>query len=142
MTTTPNSLILPQTVRTVSATVTGANTTYTGSSTPANAVLLFSAGTNGSILRRLKARPLYASGSTAFTATQAQLIKYSGSTVWLDDDASIVTQTMSPTTGAVACDFGYTDTLTRYLQSGFSFYVGIGVAWTPGVIFTADIGDF
>ena len=138
-----NSMIFGQSIRTPYATPTAANAVLSGTTLPPNAVALFTAGANGSQIRRCKAKPLYTSGSTAFTATQAQLIGYDpvAKVYFLIDDATIGAQTLAPTGATAAGDFGYTDAVVKYVGPGIVVYAAIGVAWTAGVTFHADVVD-
>lgn len=139
---TPNALICGQVPRSpVAAVVTAANTAMSGSGTPTNAVALCTAGPNGSLVRRLTARPLATASSTTFPANQAQILKYNGTNFALDDDATIPAQTVSLAGGAVAADFLYTDAKPRYLPAGYSLYAAIGTAYANGVAFTVDLVD-
>jgi hypothetical protein len=151
--TTSNSTILPQKPSSTAYTAraTAANVSYSGNTTSGLA-LLYSAptaanGGSGSVMVRLRARPAYASGSTTFVLTQAQLFKVDpNGNVIFDDDAAIPAQSLATTGGTAAptspADFGYTETSKRYLPPGWSWYVGISAAWSPGVTFSGDILDY
>ena len=140
---TPNSMVLPQLIRTTSTIVTAANTTYSGTAIPSGVLLLSAQGINGSVLRSLKAVP-----NATVTATQLQLFKWNGTNLYLVDSQLMGAYTMATTTAVPVTDFGYSDSITRYIGNGsatgttWSYYVGIGVALTAGITFTAEFGDF
>ena len=143
MSTTPNALICGQVPRSpVAAIVTTANNAMSGNvSTLTNAVKICDAGANGSLVRRLTARPIATANSVTFPANQAQLLKSTGSAFVIDDDATVPAQTVSTSSGTTAGDFGYTDAKTRYLPAGYSLYVAIGTTYANGVAFTIDLVD-
>ena len=134
MASTPNSMILPQAIRRAAALATAAKTTYADN---VGAVLLAAGGANGSIVRRLTAIPL-----ATVTATQLQLFAYDGTNYRLLNTALMGAYTMAQTTQDTPTDFGYSDGITLYLPSGWSLYVGIGVALAAGILFNVELSDF
>ena len=134
MSATPNSMILPQAIRRAGSLATAAKTTYADG---ANAVLLAAGGANGSIVRKLTAIPL-----GTVSQTQLQLFAYDGTNYRLVTTALMAAYTMAQTTQDAPTDFGYSDTATLYLPSGWSLYVGIGVALAAGILFNAELSDF
>lgn len=134
MSVTANSMVLSQTIRRPAAVCTAAKTTYADAT---NAVLLCTGGANGSILRKLTAIP-----RATVTATQLQLFAFDGTNYWLVNTALMAAYTMAQTTQDAQTDFGYSDSSTLYLPSGWSLYVGIGVALAGGIVFNAELGDF
>lgn len=136
MAVTPNKIIYPQAQKTAQAITTAAKTTYNDAT---NAVLLATAGANGSVLVRLTAIP-----RATVTDTQLQLYisKNSGTTLSLVNTAKMAGYTMAQTTAALQTDFGYTAALPLRLESGDQLYVAAGVALAGGIVFTAEYQDY
>lgn len=136
MAVTPNSIVTTQTVNTAQAVCTAAKTTY-GDAT--NAVLLFTAGANGSLVKRISAL-----ARATVSATQLQLYKSAdGITLQLVDVALMPAYTMAATTAQSKATFpDYTATDPLRLEAGERLYVGIGVALAGGVVFSAEGEDF
>ena len=131
---TPNKMVLPQAIRRAGAVCTTAKTSY-GDAT--GAVLLCAGGANGSLLRKLTAIP-----RATVTATQLQLFAFDGTNYWLIRTKLMAAYAMAQTTEDAETDFGYDDTKTLYLPSGWSLCVGIGVALAAGIVFSGELGDF
>ena len=134
MAATANSIITPQGIKDAQAVCTAAKTTY-GDNT--NAVLLLTAGANGSILYGLTAIP-----RATVTATQLQLFRTTnGTTLYLVRTALMAAYTMAQTTQAAQTDFGYAETAPLRIAAGESLYVGAGVALAGGIVFDAQYED-
>lgn len=136
MAVTPNKIIYPQAQKTAQAVCTAAKTTYNDA---ANAVLLATAGANGSILVRLTAIP-----RATVTDTQLQLYisKNSGTTLSLVNTAKMASYTMAQTTTAPQTDFGYSAALPLRLEAGDQLYVAAGVGLAGGIVFNAEYQDY
>lgn len=137
MAVTPNSIITPQTIKTGTALVTAANTTYT--TTPTNTVKLITAGANGSRVTKIAGTPLQ-----TVTATQLQLFrsKNGGTTKQFFKSKLLPAYTMSATTEATSVDFGFSDAVPLLLEAGEEIYAASGAGFTPGVLFDAEWGDY
>ena len=135
MAVTPNSMILPQAIRHTSAVCTVGKTTYNDGT---NAVLLVAGGANNSFMRRLTAIPR----ATIATNMQLQLYSFDGTNYNFIDSVLMTAYTMAQTTAVPVADFGYSDSNVRYLPSGLSFYVAIGISQAAGIVFNAGIGDY
>jgi hypothetical protein len=137
MAVTPNSLVTTQGVGTAQAVCTAAKTApYSGTT---NTVLLFTAGANGSLVKKLKAIP-----RDTVTATQCQLYlsKDSGVTMSLLNMATMAAYTAAATTSPTPTDFGYTAADPLRLSATDRLYVAIGVALANGIQFIAETEDF
>jgi hypothetical protein len=132
--------IFPQSVAHDACVCTAAKTTY-GDAT--NAVLLSTAGTNGSEYVHIAAIP-----RATVTATQLQLYACNGSTYYLLGTALMAAYTMAQTTQCASTQLYHIDgtaiseTSPLRLQSGWSLYAGIGVALAGGIVFHAQRRDF
>jgi hypothetical protein len=126
-----------QTPKTATAVVTGAATL---TDTPANAVLLLTAGTDGAILTRLTAMP-------RATVTASSLVlfisKDNGTTQRLIDSELMAAHTVAATTAIPETVFAnYSESSPLRLQAGDRLYVGSQVALAGGVVFRAEHTDF
>ena len=121
--------------RSAAAVCTAAKTTY---SDTANAVLLVTAGANGSLISRLSAI-----ARATVTATQLQLYLSTdgGTTLILLTTQLMAAYTMAQTTQAPLVDFGYTDSAPLRLGPNERLYAAIGVALVGGVAFSATAQD-
>ena len=121
--------------RSAVAACTAAKTTYADAT---NAVLLLTAGTNGSLVSKLSATP-----RATVTATQLILLVSTdaGSTFHLLATQLMAAYTMAATTQAASVDFGYSDTAPLRLGPNERLYVGIGVALAGGIDFFASAQD-
>lgn len=132
-----NKVVTSQSLNTGQAICTAAKTTY-GDVT--NAVLLATAGVNGSVFYSVKAIP-----RATVTATQLQLYRSSdgGVTLMLFDLALMAAYTMAQTTAPVPAktDFGYSETVPLRLKANERLYAGIGVALASGIVFDAQGED-
>lgn len=124
-----NDPIFAQAVASFAAVCTTAKTTY-GDST--NAQLLYTAGAQGALITRLKARP-----RATVTATQLQLYRSpdSGTTLYLVDSVLMAAYTLAQTTAVPATDFGFTADAPFKLGPDERLYVGIGVTLAGGIVF-------
>lgn len=132
----PNSIVTTQGLRTAQAVCTAAKTTY---SDITNAVLLVTAGENGSLVKRLRAVP-----RATVTATNCMVLRNPAATsdYHLVDCALMAAHTVAVTTAIPETDFGYTaDNLLR-LGPGEKLYVGAAVALAGGIVFDCELEDF
>ncbi|CUW37697.1 conserved protein of unknown function [Magnetospirillum sp. XM-1] len=119
---------------------TAAKTTYNDGT---NAVLLSSAGSNGSEYTHIAAIP-----RATVTATQAQLYAHDGANYFLIATTLMPAYTMAQTTLAAATAFTHIDgtAITEFnplrLQSGWKLYAAIGVALAGGVVVSAQRKDY
>lgn len=119
---------------------TAAKTTYNDG---ANAVLLSSAGANGSEYVHIAAMP-----RATVTATQVQLYAFDGTNYWLIATALMPAYTMAQTTQCAPTALGHVDGSAiseanpLRLQSGWKLYAAIGVALAGGIVFTASRKDY
>lgn len=143
MTTTPNSVITTQNVRSLAAVCTAAKTTYNDL---VNALEMkdssgASAGAaNGGFLKRLVANP-----RATVTATQLQVYRDLGG---LGTDLSVIgflvmpAYTMAQTTAPSPSVFAVSSAAPLRLGPLDKLWVGIGVALAGGVSFDAEVEDF
>lgn len=119
---------------------TAAKTTY---SDGVNAVLLSTAGANGSEYTHIAAIP-----RATVTATQVQLYAHDGSNYFLIATALMPAYTMAQTTQAASTALAHIDgaAITEFnplrLQSGWKLYAAIGVALAGGVVVSAQRKDY
>lgn len=126
-----------QTPKTATAVVTAVATL---TDTPANTVLLVTAGSDGAILTRLTAIP-------RATVTASSLVvfisKDSGTTQRLIDSEVMAAYTMATTTAVPETTFSlYTETTPLRLEAGDRLYVGSQVALAGGIVFRAEFTNF
>jgi len=126
-----------QTPKTTTAVVTGVATM---TDTPANTVLLVTAGANGAILTRLTAIP-------RATVTASSLVvfisKDGGTTQRLLDSELMAAYTMATTTAIPETLFAnYSESSPLRLEAGDRLYVGSQVALAGGIVFRAEFTDF
>jgi len=126
-----NKVVTSQGLNTGQAVCVAAKTTYSDAT---NAVLLFTAGANGSVVYAVRALP-----RATVTATQLQLYRSpdAGVTLQLIDLALMAAYTMAQTTSTPKNDFGYTETAPLRLKPTERLYAGIGVALAGGIVFDA-----
>lgn len=134
MTVTANSIVTPQTIVSGSALATGANSNY---ATPANAVQLLAAQSNGARITSITALAL-----ATVTATELQLFKYDGTTYKFIKSVLMSAYTVAQTTGQTQVDFGYSDANPLFLAPTDQLYVAIGVALAAGVRFHCAGGAY
>lgn len=128
-----------QTSKTATAVTTAACSTITGD-TPTNTLLLFTAGTDGSILTSLWAIP-------RATVTASSLLLFlsndGGTTKRLIDSELMAAFTVAATTAIPETKFAnYTETTPLRLAAGDELYVGNQVALASGVVFKAEYTEF
>lgn len=108
--------------------------------TPANTVLIETAGTDGALLTRLSAMP-------RATATASSLHLFvsqdSGTTKRLIDSALMAAHTVASTTAVPVTLFELiTESTPIRLEAGDELYVGSGVALGGGIVFKSEMTDF
>ena len=126
-----------QTPKTAIAVTTAAATLTT---TPANTVLLMTAGAEGALVTRLSAVP-------QATATASKLALYiskdSGTTQYFIDSVLMSAYTQAATTATPYNVFpNYSEDSPLRLEAGDQLYVGNMVALAGGVVFRAEYTDF
>lgn len=132
-----NKVVTPQTPRSSSGVATAANTGYNDS--PANAVVIFTAGVNGARVSRI-------SVVTRATTTAAEMQLFrdhdgTGTTKRFLRSKVMAGYTVSPTAGQEPVDFGYSDANPLILAANEKLYGATGVAGT-GFVFTVEGADF
>lgn len=136
---TANSIITPQTPKSAHIVQSFTATTTPGSTTPANAVLLLTAGVNGGRLTKLRAQPVA-------TVTVSQLQEFrsldTGTTKkWVNSVLGAPAgYTLAATTLPPSIDFGYSDDNPVILAAGEQIYVGSSV--TGSWCFEAEWADY
>lgn len=127
--------VFSQNVKSAQCICTAAKTTYNDAT---NAVLLMTAGANGSVVYAVRAVP-----RATVTATQCQLYRSpdSGTTLYLIDAATMAAYTMANTTSPTKTDFGYTESIPLRLAANERLYVGTAVALAGGIVFDAQFED-
>jgi hypothetical protein len=126
-----------QTPKTATAVVTGVATM---TDTPANTVLLVTAGSDGAILTRLTAIP-------RATVTASSLVifisKDGGTTQRLIDSELMAAHTVATTTAIPETVFPfYSEAAPLRLEAGDRIYVGSQVALAGGIVFRAEFTNF
>jgi hypothetical protein len=126
-----------QTPKTATAVVTGVATL---TDSPANTVLLVTAGSDGAILTRLTAMP-------RATVTASSLVifisKDAGTTQRLIDSELMSAHTVAATTAIPETVFPfYSETAPLRLEAGDRIYVGSQVALAGGIVFRAEFTNF
>lgn len=126
-----------QTSKTATAVCTAAATM---TDTPANTVLLATAGADGAILTRLTAIP-------RATVTASSLVlfisKDSGTTQRLIDSELMAAHTVAATTAIPETVFtAYSEAAPLRLEAGDRIYVGSQVALAGGIVFRAEFTNF
>lgn len=126
-----------QTPKTATAVAVAAATIATD--TPANVVLLLTAGTDGGILTRLWAMPRVSMMNTSLVL---YISKDAGTTIRMIDSELMVTQNL--TTGAAVAEtaFTYNESAPLRLEAGDRLYVGTQIAVSGGIVFRAEWTDF
>ena len=127
-----------QTPKTATAVCTAAATV--ANDTPANTVLLLTAGADGAILTRLAAIP-----RATVTANSLVLFisKDAGTTQRLIDSELMAAYTMATTTAVPETAFAnYSETTPLRLAAGDQLYVGAQVALASGIVFRAEYTEF
>lgn len=128
-----------QTPKTFTAVVTGADTV--ADDNPANTVLLSTAGADGALMTRLRARPR----ATVAAATRLDLFlsKDAGATKRLIDSVLMAAHTVAATAAIPETPFpNYTESLPLRLEAGDRLYVGAAMALASGIVFECEQTDF
>lgn len=132
--------VFPQNFAHDACVCTAAKTTYSDAT---NAVLLSTAGADGSEYARIAAMP-----RATVTATQLQLYAFDGTSYFLVGSALMSAYTMAqtaaiPATALVHMDgTPITEASPLRLQTGWKLYAAIGVALVAGVVFGAQRKDY
>ena len=127
-----------QTPKTANAVVTGAATI--ASDSPANTVLLLTAGTDGALLTRLTATPratVTASGLVLFLSKDGGTTKQPISTALMAANTYAATKA-----NPISVFTSYTEVTPLRLAAGDTLYVGSLVASAGGIVFSAEYTDF
>ena len=139
MAVTPNSIITPQGIRSSTGVATTANSTYTDS--PANTVVIATAGPNGSRVTSLTA---IARASIVTNPTECQLYRDgdgSGTAKRFFKSRELAVHAVAQTDEQPDLDFGYSDTRALKLAPNEKVYGAIGVSNT-GVVFNCELEDY
>lgn len=109
-------------------------------STPANTVLICTAGANGALVTGISAIPR---ASAAATGLYLFLSKDSGSSKIVIDSELLAAITISAAVAADDTPFArISETTPLRLEAADRLYVGIGVALSAGITFKAEWTDF
>lgn len=128
-----------QTPKTASAVATTAAASYDGD-TPANTVLLLTAGSDGAILTRLTAIPRE---TVTASALYLWISNDSGTTKRLVSSALMPAYTLATTTQNAPTKFTDISEYTPLrLAAGDKLYVGTLVTLAAGIVFNAEYTDF
>lgn len=135
MAVTANSIITPQTPKSVAVNVATANTTFTTS--PTNTALLITAGTNGSRVTKINAIPC-----ETVTASNLQVYREAtgASTKFLALSQTCGSDTVSGTDGPTVLDFGLSDDNPLIMAAGEKLYVATGIS--KSFNFVAEWADY
>jgi len=133
---TPNSIVTPQTPKSAVASAAIAQATFPPTTTPANTVLLVTAGANGGRLTRLQGCP-----QETTTANNLQLYRSldSGTSKHYVNGVALTATVGATAPGGVA-DFGYSDDNPLILNANERLYVAVGIA--KSVTFVAEWADY
>lgn len=132
-----NKIVTTQVLATDQAICINAKTTFNDLT---NAILLTTAGADGSLLKRITAMP-----RATVTATQLQLfiVKAAAPTVpYLRDSKVMAAYTMATTTAAPVTDFNYSADSPLRLAAGDLLYCAIGVSLASGIAFNVERENF
>lgn len=134
---TPNSIITPQSVQSLTQVMTLANTTYT--STPTATAGLIIAGASGARVTRITAIP-----RATVTATMLQLYRSLdiGTTKHLFRTKLMSAHTVAATTEIPQTDFGYSEDNPLILGAGEYVFCAIAVALADGIAFSAEWSNY
>jgi hypothetical protein len=134
-----NSIITPQAPKSAHIVQSFTATTTPGTTTPANTVLLVTAGANGGRLVKLRAQPV-----ATVTVTQLQEFRSldTGTTKkWVNSAlGASAGYTLAATTLPPVADFGYSDSNPLIMAGGEQIYVGAAV--TGSWSFEAEWADY
>lgn len=133
MTALANNFLSAQALHCESGVCTTANSNYTD--TPTNSVAVFTAGANGSLIRRVTAV-----ARANVTATELQLFRDhdgTGTAKRFFRSKLMAAYTVAQITENVATDFGFSDDNTVLLNAGEKIWAAIGVSNT-GIVFNVE----
>lgn len=123
--------------KTFNAVATAAVGSLTGDS-PTSTVQLLTAGPDGAIVTKITAIPR----DTVTASALYLFLSKNGTTKRLLASAVMPAHTVAATTEIPVVDFGYSETEPLRLEAGDQLFVGIGVAASGGVVFTAQSTDY
>lgn len=137
MTTTPNSIVTPQTPKSKQANTAAAQTTFPPTTSPSNTVKIATAGASGARLTRLTATP-----QTTITAAHIQLFRSpdGGTTKYFVMGKLMAAATVDTTHQADATDFGFSDDNPMILGANEELYMACSLA--TSVNYSAEWADF
>lgn len=133
MSTTPNSFVTPQALKTFQVVATAAKSTY-GDATNAVRLVNAAANVNGLFVKRLFAITRSSCGATQLQAYRSP----DGVTMNFADSALLPAYSLASTTAAAKGDFGYTNDFYMRLQAGEELWVATGAAVSGGAVFIAE----
>lgn len=135
MAVTPNSIVTPQAIKSATALVSTANTTFT--TNPSNSVKLLTSGPNGARLTRLVVVPLE---TVSANFLQVYRSKDEGLTKYLCASAFGMADTVSGTDAPSVIDFGFSEQNPMLLEAGDELYVASGIS--KNYHFCAEYADY
>jgi hypothetical protein len=138
MTVSANSIITPQTPKSAYVIYATAQTIYPPTTSPANTVLLLTAGINGGRLTRLYAMPQESTAATGIV--QYYRSSDGGTTKYWAGAAAVTNDTVSTTDVPIAIDFGFSDDNPMILVANEKIYVAPSIA--KNFIFVAEWADY
>lgn len=130
-----NDPIFAATQRSAQCVATAAKTTYNDAT---NAVLLCTAGEQGSLVSLLRATPR---ATVAATQLQLYISIDGGTTLSLIQTELLAAYTIATNTKNFSVDFGFADAAPLRLGPNERLYAAIGVAVAGGVQFVASLQD-
>lgn len=133
---TANSIITPQTPKSVAVVTTAAETAYHN---PTAVVKLLTAGPNGARLTRLRSRPR---ATVAATALHLYLSLDAGVTKTLIDSAAVTAHTVQPTTKIPETDWLYSDVNPLILAPSAELWLSQTVLLANGISHEAEWADY
>ncbi len=135
--TTTNKIPYPQALNTAFAVCTAAKTTETDLT---NAVLLYTAPSNGAIMTKLTANPR---ATVTASRLKVYICKSAAPTVpYLAIVRLMIAGTVNETTALLPTDLGVGESYPLKLAPGDLVYVSSGVALAGGIVFSAEIEEF
>jgi hypothetical protein len=138
MTVTANSIITPQAPKSAYVIYATAQTVYPPTTSPANSVLLMTAGGNGSRLTRLYAMPQESTAATG--VVQYYRSNDGGTTKYWAGAVAVTNDTVSTTDPPITLDFGFSDSNPMFLAANERIYVAPSIA--KNFIFVAEWADY
>lgn len=124
-----------QTTKRIKAKVTAAHTSL---ETTTNAVLSYTAGTEGAVVTRLVFNPIETTGGAGVAYVYSSVD--SGSTLHLLEAQAVASDTLSASDGPTKISFSPTEDLPWRLEASERLYVGFSLAKAGS--FTGDAMDF